>query len=173
MTARHRPLSRVRYAERHPSITVHFDLDTHVKVMDLRKRSGLSLNQLVRQALGSLESHIDTTLKLGQIQGRSEGRKAGYLEGHKAGYLEGHKAGSLERCEARYLEGQKAGYAGATAIFLVTYRCARCGRPLELRAGARDAIEAAEYLTRSRWAHAECPAGLPDMIPLRRGSDVR
>jgi hypothetical protein len=77
MTRRHRPPSRVRYAETHPSITVHFDLDTYAKVMELRERSGLTPNQLIRQALGSMESHIETIQTRGRATILEEGRKTG------------------------------------------------------------------------------------------------
>jgi hypothetical protein len=122
----------VRYADSHPSITVHFDLDTYGKVMSLRERSGVTANQLVRQALGSVERHVDAI--------QAQGREANLEEGRKAGYLEGYKVG----------------YAKAVAMYRLTYPCAVCGQPIALRVGDKDAVEVADHLTEEGWAHSTC-----------------
>lgn len=131
-TKKHRPASRARYAAAHPSLTVHFTLEVYHRLVALREATGLSLNQLVRAALDSLEEHIATILERGSQQGRVEGRKAGYAE------------------------GWRAGYAKAKATFRLTYPCTGCTELIEIRVGEQDADFVRTVLVREGWAHETC-----------------
>jgi hypothetical protein len=140
MTAKRRPASRGRYAATHPALTVHFDLETHAAVVELRERTGLTLNQLVRQALGSLEGHVNMILARGRAQGIAEGRKAGHAAGWQSGYTSGYEAGSED----------------AEAAFRLTYPCRVCAERIEIRVDGAEARFAAAALTERGWRHTAC-----------------
>lgn len=129
---KHQSPSRERYAKQHPSLTVHFDEETYAKVVALRERSGLTLNQLVRQALGSLETHVEAI--------HEHGRHEGYTTGWKAG----SKDGSDKMREA------------ARAAWQLTYPCAGCAQPVAIRVGDPDAERAIKVLTDEGWGHVKC-----------------
>ena len=126
----------------HPAVTIHFALDTYHRLVALRAATGLSLNQLVRAALDSLEAQIATILE--------RGRRAGIVEGKRIGEAAGRKVGDQE--------GGKAGYLKATTIFRLTYPCARCGKQLEWRVGEADADHATQALIDDKWGHGDCDA---------------
>jgi hypothetical protein len=75
---RNPPPSRARYAAQHPTIGVHCDRDTYQRLVALRERSGLSLGQLVKQALGVAEKDIDTVRTRAHAEGLEAGRRAGW-----------------------------------------------------------------------------------------------
>ena len=127
-----RPASRARFAAAHPILTVHFDQETYARVVDQRSRTGLSLNQLVRMALGSVERHVDALLE--------QGRQRGFAEGQKAGYD----------------EGRKDGYAKAKARYGLTYPCGKCRGLITIRVGDADAQHAIATLVEEGWCHGEC-----------------
>src|ERR1700683_3672754 len=108
MTAKHRAPSRARYAATHPSKTIHFDQETYALVAAQLERSGLRANQFIRQALGSMERHIDVIQERGRVRHTEEGRKVGFAAGYARGY------------------------AKARATYCVTYHCCFCGVPIEL-----------------------------------------
>jgi len=139
---KHRSPSDDRYAASHPAVTVHFDLESYQRLVALREATGLSPNQLVRAALDSLEAQVATILERGRREGVAEGTKIGEATGTKAGYQEGWKAGVLQ----------------AKAIYRLTYACAVCGKPIELRVGAPDAKRAIEVLVEQEWVHGDCAA---------------
>jgi hypothetical protein len=132
MTARNRPPSRARYAATHPSKTIHFDAPTYALVEALLERSGLTANQFIRQALGSMERHIDEIQERGRVRHREEGRRLGFAAGYERGYAE------------------------AEAAFRLTYPCYVCGKPIEIRAGEEDASRAVGLLSEDRWGHEDC-----------------
>jgi hypothetical protein len=111
---------------------VHFDEATYARVLALRDRSGLSLNQLVRQALGSLETHVDEIREHGRRQGEAEGRKAGFEDGV-----------------------QKMRIAARDA-WQLTYPCSGCGKQVAIRVRDPDAQRAIEVLIEEGWGHAKC-----------------
>jgi len=126
--------SKDRYAESHPAVTVHFDLDAYHRLLALRAATGLSVNQLVRAALDSLEAQAATILQRGRQDGLAEGKEIGYADGWKVGYLK------------------------AKATFRVTYPCHVCRKPVEVRAGNPDAKHAIEALVEDEWGHGDCVA---------------
>jgi flagellar biosynthesis/type III secretory pathway protein FliH len=130
--SKHRSPSRVRYAKKHPSLTVHFDEETYARVLALRARTGLTLNQLVRQALGSLETHVDKIHEQGRRQGEAEGRRAGLEEGNQQGRV------------------------AARSAWKLTYPCSGCGKPMAIRVGGPEAKRAIETLIDQGWGHEEC-----------------
>jgi hypothetical protein len=132
MTARHRPPSRARYAATHPSKTVHFDQETYAMVEELLERSGLTANQFIRQALGSMERHIGEIQERGRLRHTEEGRKLGFAEGYQRGYAE------------------------AATKFGLPYPCPGCGEPIVLEAGDEDACRALELLAQEGWGHKDC-----------------
>jgi hypothetical protein len=131
-TPHHRPASRERYAAQHPAITVHFDMDTYNRLIELRKQSGLTLNQLVRQALGSLEEHVAAM------------QEPAYKRGFAVGDEMGRKVGSA------------GGYLEARAKYRLTYPCAGCAKPIGIQAGDPAALRAVELLSAEGWGHATC-----------------
>ena len=139
---KHRSASKDRYAANHPAITVHFDLDTYNRLIALRDATGLSLNELVRAALDSLEAQVATLLERGRREGVAVGTKIGEAAGKKVGYD----------------EGWKVGYLKAKATFRLTYPCGVCGEPVEVRAGNPEAKEATQALVEGRWVHSDCVA---------------
>jgi glutamine synthetase len=131
-----RSASKLKYAASHPAITVHFAVDVYNRLIALRKATGLSLNQLVRGALDSLEAEVTTILVRGYQRGLEVG-KAGEAAARKLAYAEGWKA--------------------AAAVFRLTYPCPRgCGKRIEIRVGDPDANRAIEVLVDERWGHSEC-----------------
>jgi hypothetical protein len=123
-------------------VTVHFDLDTYARVVALHEASGLSLNQVIRAALDSLEAEVATVIERGRQQGIAEGKQLGEAAGRKLGYE----------------EGWKAGYIKARAHFRLTYPCSGCGKPAEVRVGNPDADHAIEALVEDEWGHGDCIA---------------
>jgi hypothetical protein len=145
MTGRHRPPSQVRYAESHPSVTVHFDRETYTKLVELRERTGLTMNQLVRRNLGSEEREVDAILargrRLGVVQGRKAGRDAGLTEGYASGHTAGVAAG--------YESGRRDGAREAIAQYRLTYPCSVCRQPIEVLVNGPEAPHLAAAL--SKW----------------------
>jgi hypothetical protein len=134
-----RSASKLKYAASHPAITVHFALDVYNRLIALRKATGLSLNQLVRAALDSLEAEVATILGRGYQRGLEVGKKLGEAAARKLAYAEGWKA--------------------AAAVFRLTYPCPRgCGKRIAVRVGDPDADRAIEVLTEEGWGHSECPS---------------
>jgi hypothetical protein len=75
MTRRKQPAaSRVRYAADHPTIGVHVDKETYEKLLELRKRSGMSFGRLVLQDLGVVEMDIAKV----EANAFERGRRSGY-----------------------------------------------------------------------------------------------
>ncbi len=126
--SRHSPPSRARYAAQHPSIGVHVDKPTYQKLLELRERSGLSLGQLVRQALKVVENDVEMVL----------------LTGRGQGYLQGFE------------EGRARGYDQALQRYCLTYPCDVCHKALEIKVGSESARAAVEALADQRWGHADC-----------------
>ncbi|MHB8490356.1 MAG: hypothetical protein ACYDCS_09320 [Candidatus Dormibacteria bacterium] len=133
---KHRSPSKDRYAKTHPAVTVHFDLDTYNRLVALRKATDLSLNQLVRAALASLEAEVAPILDRGWRQGVADGKRVGEAAGRQAGYAEG--------------------YLKAKTTFRLTYPCRVCREPVEVLAGNPDAAEAIEALIEGKWEHGNC-----------------
>lgn len=128
----HRPPSRQRYAANHPALTVHFDLDLYKKVVELRERSGLTLNQLVRQALGSVEDHVAAIQGAAYQRGFDVGKGIGYDHGYYTGY-----------------DAAKGEYGLAIA-------CEVCDEPIDILADAPIAERALELLRAQGWGHKAC-----------------
>jgi flagellar biosynthesis/type III secretory pathway protein FliH len=139
---KHRSPSKDRYAQNHPAVTVHFDLDTYTRLVALRESTDLSLNQMIRAALDSLESEAAAILERGRREGVARGKTIGEAAGHKTGHAEGFKAGYLK----------------ARAAYRLTYPCGHCERLIEVRAGDEDAKHAVEVLVEDGWGHADCAA---------------
>ena len=134
-----RSASKLKYAASHPAITVHFPMDVYNRLIALRKATGLSLNQLVRGALDSLEAEVTTILVRGYQRGLEAGKKFGEAAARKLAYAEGWNA--------------------AAAVFRLTYPCPRgCGKRIEIRVGDPDANRAIEVLVDELWGHSECPS---------------
>jgi hypothetical protein len=134
-----RSASKLKYAASHPAITVHFAMDVYTRLIALRKATGLSLNQLVRAALDSLEAEVATILERGLQRGLEAGKRLGEAAGQKLGYAEGWKA--------------------AAAVFRLTYPCSKgCGKRVAVRVGDPDANRAIEVLVDEGWGHTECPS---------------
>ncbi len=134
-----RSASKLKYAASHPAITVHFPMDVYNRLIALRKATGLSLNQLVRGALDSLEAEVTTILVRGYQRGLEAGKKVGEAAARKPAYAEGWNA--------------------AAAVFRLTYPCPRgCGKRIEIRVGDPDANRAIEVLVDELWGHSECPS---------------
>jgi len=135
---RHQPPSRLRYAAQHPCIGVHVDVPTRDRLLELRRRSGLSFGQLVKQALGLLEKDVGSAWELGRKRGLEEGRQIGFVE------------------------GRDAALAKARSAYLLTYPCSVCGEPVEILRGSDSAEAAVAALVEDRWAHGRClePRGL-------------
>ncbi len=134
--SRHSPPSRARYAAQHPTIGVHVDKPTYQKLLELRERSGLSLGQLVRQALKVVENDVEMVL----LTGRGEGYLQGFEEGRARGYKEGWAAGNTK----------------ALQLYRLTYPCNVCHQAIELRVGSTAAQVGVEALADQGWGHADC-----------------
>ena len=80
-TAKRRPDARVRYAAAHPAITIHLpDRETRAKIDELSERSGLSMGQLVKRALGVVEHDADAEYEAAYSLGYADGNSAGRAE---------------------------------------------------------------------------------------------
>jgi hypothetical protein len=137
---RHVPPSRLRYEAAHPTVAVHCALETKARLIALRDATGLSLGELVKQALGLLERDVESA--------RQEGFNKGLVEGRRAGREEGRTAGVAE--------GRKAGFAEAVHRYRITYPCSRCGKLIAVDVGSVDAKAARQALIDARWRHGKC-----------------
>jgi hypothetical protein len=150
VTARtHVPPSRLRYEAAHPTVAVHCDLETKARLIALRDVAGLSLGELVKQALELLERDVESARRDGFNKGLLEGPRAGREEGRTAGLEEGRTAG-LE-------EGRKAGFAEAVRSYRIAYPCASCGKLMAMKVGSGDAAAARQAVIDARWSHGDCP----------------
>jgi Ribbon-helix-helix protein, copG family len=137
---RHVPPSRLRYEATHPTVAVHCDVETKARLVALREATGLSLGELVKQALGLLERDVDVARQIGLADGRAEGRSLGVEEGHVVGEAEGYNLG----------------FAEADARYRVCYPCAVCGSLISILVDSAEAKVMVKALVDARWAHAAC-----------------
>ncbi len=76
----HVPPARVRYRERHPTVTISLpDREANAKLTELSIRSGLSRGHLVKRALGVVEEDVERI-----EQAVQEGWELGMSDGHHA-----------------------------------------------------------------------------------------
>jgi hypothetical protein len=132
MTAKRRSPSDDRYQATHPAKTVHFDQETFDRIGVLLERSGLTASQFIRQALGSMERHIDVIQPRGKERYLEEGRLSAIMDGYDLGH------------------------ADAVRRFSVTYACQVCKKAITLEPGAEDTEAATTFLTQCGWHCAEC-----------------
>ena len=57
---KHQPPSKKRYAEKHPSVTIHLTLDEYNALMELALNNDKSMNQLLKESVGLKEETSDT-----------------------------------------------------------------------------------------------------------------
>jgi hypothetical protein len=55
MKRRHVPPSRLRYEERNPAITFRVPIEQQKKLADIRRRTGHTISQILREGLGLVE----------------------------------------------------------------------------------------------------------------------
>lgn len=126
--ARHRPPSRLRWIQDHPTVGIHLTRAEHERLTEIRERTGASFAALLRAAV------LDEDTDLERIR----------LQAFENGVAEG-----LRR-------GQAAGYAAAKQAYGLTYLCSQCEQPILLRAGSRSAEAATEALELRGWHHRSC-----------------
>jgi hypothetical protein len=137
MRKRTQPPSRVRYARDHPTVGIHVTLEELQLLKTLSGESGLSVSQLVKQALGILKADIDGVRKHCVQEGITNGRREGRAEGRREGYAE------------------------AVARYRITYPCSKGGEPIVILADSKSAAAAAAMLSEAGWGHVECPEQTP------------
>lgn len=150
------PLSAGRQSAFPQVLKVALDQATKQRFLTLRERSGLSVGQLLREALNLVEKDVDTPRTLGRAEGLAAGKKLGHAEGRKAGEAAGHKLGYAEGHRVGYAEGLKAGRTQATATYRLTFDCSVCGRPTSVPRESAAAKVVATMFTKSGWGHPEC-----------------
>jgi hypothetical protein len=137
MRKRTQPPSRVRYARDHPAVGVHVTLEERQLLRTLSEESGLSVSQLVKQALGILKADLDAVRQHGVQEGIAKGKREGRAEGRREGYAE------------------------ALARYQITFPCSKGGEPIVILAGSNSAAAAAAMLSEAGWGHVECPKQTP------------
>ena len=108
---RHQPPSKIRYNQTHPTVSIRVSQDLYDQLKVLREKSGKSLGDILREALGK-------------------------------------QAPSTNKAFQR-------GFNNARRQFVVTYRCAICGGPIEVTTG-REKQEIVEYMRSEGWGHGGC-----------------
>ena len=64
-------------------------------------------------------------------------------------------AGELELKVKPIDEARKAGYEEAKNLYMITYPCSVCGKPIPIKnPKTKEAVS--KYMTEHGWAHAEC-----------------
>lgn len=66
---RHLPPSRIRYIEKHPTVSFRVTIEERRRLDRLRKKTGHSLSVIVREALGPIEGKVDDAYRRGYREG--------------------------------------------------------------------------------------------------------
>ncbi len=65
----HLPPSRIRYLQKHPTVSFRVTMEERQRLERLRKKTRLSLSIIVRQALGLMEAKVDNAYRQGYNAG--------------------------------------------------------------------------------------------------------
>ena len=65
MEGAHKPPSRVRYETSHPTVTVRVSQDVHQRLLKIRRTTGKSLGDILREALGVQEASAGSAYQKG------------------------------------------------------------------------------------------------------------
>lgn len=66
--------SQKRYEERNPTVSFRVDRDTYDRIKELQRKSGKSIVQLVKEALGFVERSTEEAYRKGFEEGYSQAR---------------------------------------------------------------------------------------------------
>lgn len=72
---RHVPPSRIRYEQQHPTVSVRVSQPVYDRLKALRERSGKSLGDILREALGVQEPTTNVTFNRGYRKGHADAEK--------------------------------------------------------------------------------------------------
>lgn len=133
MSRKPQPPSRVKYAYENPTIGIHVTRQEREFLGTLSQKSGRSVSQLCKQALGILKTDIDSVRTHCLQEGHATGKRVGRAEGRREGYAE------------------------AMARYRFAYPCPKCGEQIVILTGSKIADAAVEMLTEAGWGHAQCP----------------
>ena len=81
MARRYRkPPSRIRYEQSHPVVSARLSMEDYRKLMELKRRRGVSLAQLIREVIGAAKADFDWFYRIGYEKGYEDGLKKGKAE---------------------------------------------------------------------------------------------
>lgn len=124
------PPSRVRYEQRHPTVSCRIPKDVYDRLQAVKAAEGKSFADVLKIGLGILEV---------RVKEEGEVRKQAHAQGYKKGHAEGYGKG----------------YAEAENLYKVTYPCSVCRKTLMVTStNEKEAIK--KYMQEHSWGHAEC-----------------
>lgn len=75
---KHKPPSKIRYAENHPSVTIHLTKDEYNDLWEMSLNNGKSMNQMLKEAVGLVRKGWKKYLTVFE-----EGMESGYKDAIK------------------------------------------------------------------------------------------
>ena len=75
-----KPPSRIRYEIEHPVVSARLSMEDYMRLQELKKKRGVSLAQLIREAIGSAERDYEQAYRAGYEKGYEDGRRMGRIE---------------------------------------------------------------------------------------------
>ena len=75
-----KPPSRIRYERSHPVVSARLSMEDYRKLMELKRRRGVSLAQLIREVIGTAKADFDWFYRIGYEKGYEDGLKKGKAE---------------------------------------------------------------------------------------------
>ncbi|MFC1937980.1 hypothetical protein ACFLWY_05450 [Chloroflexota bacterium] len=121
-----KPPSRIRYEEKHPTVSCRITQDIYSMIKEAKAREGRSLLDIIKKGLGisdSQESYI-------------------------------YKVPEDIEMDLR-VEGFTDGFRDAEETYKVTFHCHVCGGLIELTDDDAK-IAAGDYMEQHNWSHTEC-----------------
>ena len=131
----HKPPSRIRYEQAHPTVTVRVSKELHDEMKEYTETEGKSYADILKVALGAQKASSD--------------------KAHNRDYKEGYAKGVAERQQKAYDEGYKAGTKKERIVSLG--HCTSCREPLIWNLNnAKNIEQLSQIVDKARWQHTDC-----------------
>jgi len=132
----HKPPSRIRYEQAHPTVTVRVSKELHDKLKEYTETEGKSYADILKVALGVQKKSTD--------------------KAHDRGYKAGYAKGTAERQQKAYDQGY---VNGLTEGRIVSFgHCSGCHKPLDWNLSNEKDVELlTKAVDQAHFHHVGCP----------------
>ena len=117
--------SRIRYEERHPTVSCRVTMDVHKRIEEVKAREGRNLLDIIKKGLG-----VSDTQEEGEYVVPEDIEQSIFDEGFNAGFSDGEKT------------------------YKVTFHCCVCGGIIKLMEDD-EKITAGHYMEQNNWGHSK------------------